>query len=324
MISYITSKFSGWITTLCDTINTTIFGGSPTTSPMVKSDKISSQMTSLFTNTKVNVIVYASKIPMSFTFPGAPVLTKHSILLRLKNLSFYLPALGQTIFMMLEMMIMNETIRSAILYKNPKVSIDSRTGKIRCSLNEVTCYVSSSLIDLLREDDDEVLAALLHEVGHNMQVSYYLLSKLLSAGSLLSVSVLFLFAAASGGGGDDAMAVFLVSMLLLIGTSYLLLSYMSRRQEIVADEFVIKCGYGNAISRAIKKLHRYIYDSSIKTTAINNLNFIDRIGHFFGKIAMFIYNQFSKLRLTGYPDMRRREDLIDTKNNERELLGNLY
>lgn len=323
MVSYITSRFSGWITTLCDTINTTIFGGSPTTSPMVRSDKISAQMTSLFINTKVNVIVYASKTPQAFTFPGAPVLTKHSILLRLKNLSFYLPALGQTIFMMLEMMIMNETIRSAILYKNPKVSIDPCTGKIRCSLNEVTCYVSSSLIDLLREDDDEVLAVLLHEVGHNMQVSYYLLSRLLGVGSLLSVSVLFLVAAASGG-GDDAMAVFLVSMLLLIGTSHLLLAYMSRRQEIVADEFAIKCGYGNAMSRAIKKLHRYIYDSSIRTTAINNLNFIDRIGHFFNKIAMFIYNQFSKLRLTGYPDMRRREDLIDTKNNERELLGNLY
>lgn len=41
------------------------------------------------------------------------------------------------------------------------------------------------------------------------------------------------------------------------------------------------------------------------------------------KIGMFIYNQLSKLRLTDYPDMDRRENMISTKTLDKSLLTDI-
>lgn len=323
--SYITNGFAGWMTTVIDSINSIFFGGAPTISTIVHDKKLSTYMTSLFTNTKINVMVYVSKNPNAYTFPGAPKVTKYSILLRLRNISMYIPMIGQTIFAIIEGLILRESFESATLFSgDTNVSINRSTGKITCDVKEVTCYISTAMIDLLRDDDEAIVAVILHEIGHNLQIVYYAVKTLQSIGYVVVLSGLaaFMVPMVVNDHPRDIPSMILI-LLILFGIGYIFFTYAARRQEIIADEFAIRCGYGNALARAIRKLHAYLYDSSMKTKAVQNFNFVDRILHFFMKIGMFIYNQLSKLRLTDYPDMDRRENMISAKTFDKSLLTNI-
>ena len=324
---FLKSKFLSWLTTICDTLNIYLGGGSAL-SPMVYSPKISNKLTALFNNTQCNVVIYVSKVPNAFTFPGAPTTTKHPIIVRLLNLAssniLKSIGIGFIIGMVINTIITTESLRNLIKHSKPTISVDPITKKINFTIPEITCYVSTGLIDML-SNDDETLAVLLHEVGHNSMIMLYILDTLLS---IAYVNIYFMMmglvlSTAISGQSDSSLGEFVMLLLLLCGVTYVIMAFISRRQEIKADEFAIRCGYGNELSRAIKKLHGYWYDSSSKTTAISNLNFVDRILHFVSKIAIFINNQVAKLRLGMYPDMDRRERLIDTKTEKFETVGSI-
>lgn len=322
--SYITNGFAGWMTTVTDSINNLFFGGSPTVSIIVHDKKLSTYMTSLFTNTKINVMIYVSKNPNAYTFPGVPKITKYSILLKLRNISAYIPIIGQTIFAIIEGLILRESFESATLFSgDTNVSIDKSTGKIKCDIKEVTCYISTAMIDLLRDDNEALAAVILLEVGHNLQIVYYAVKRLQSIGYIALLSGLVAIMIPTAIDNPNTIPPMILMLLILFGIGYIFFTYAARRQEIIADEFAIRCGYGNALARALRKLHAYLYDSSIKTKAVQNFNFVDRILHFFMKIGMFIYNQFSKLRITNYPDMDRRENMITLKTLDKSLLTDI-
>ena len=106
---------------------------------------------------------------------------------------------------------------------------------------------------------------------------------------------------------------FLVYVILFIFFSYLS-AYSKRKQEIYADEFAIKVGYGKAFLSAIQKLHLHSCSFDPLVQSGIKMNILDRILRFFKAIIERTYNAIIKtIKLGDYPDYKTRERLIQKK-----------
>ena len=87
--------------------------------------------------------------------------------------------------------------------------------------------------------------------------------------------------------------------------------YLKRRQEIYADEFAIKCGYGKDLENAIEKLKGHSL-SFFGKYAIK-MNLLDKFLNFFNKIFATIINFFGMFKLSTYDDINTRIRKIKEK-----------
>ena len=334
------ARVRSFLTTVTDSINAFFFGTTaPVASATTYNTTISNKMTSLFTNTRINVYVYDSKVPNAFAMPGVAV--RNPYVIKLYSSIHFIPVIGgvlSKIFMLFLDIMKVGTLLTAD-GANGRLDYDPNTGKFTMSLKEVTIYIASSAIVLL-ENDDEVIAFLLHEVGHNTMILLNILSEfshVTLGGFTLGALFNRLYLAYQYPGYDpywqnnddntiasslrsiatDGSDFALLKIILVCYAISYALSYLSRRQEVYADEFAIKCGYGEQLEKAIKKLHKYYGRFNVFSATKFSLQIIDKVIFILAKFSFEVGNRVHALfGLHNYPSRWRREKLISQKTKQ--------
>lgn len=103
-----------------------------------------------------------------------------------------------------------------------------------------------------------------------------------------------------------------IVLIIIIVLSFTV-GYFERRNEIYSDEFAIKCGYGDALLNAIRKLHEHNYSLNPFKISKLKMNIIDKILRFLNAIFLQLINVLGIFKLSSYPDYKTRERLIQKK-----------
>ena len=241
---------------------------------------------------------------------------------------------------------MYEAISNAIKNANKdggetKLIYDPLTNKLDTNLEEVTVYISSNYINCM-DHDDEIVAAILCEISKNtILFRKYMQDKALNiAVALLSLvgtiygiynyyntandlikaqPIRFNLTSRIEFTAQSIIKIIVPFLLAIIAPIliYLIISiYLGKRRNIEYDEFVVKCGYGDALNRAIDNYNKFIFgNSTTQSDAMKALGWYDKIAHFIYKIGMYVYNFFSKLGITSRQSIQRRHDTIQDKTN---------
>lgn len=304
-------------------------------------------MTELFTNTEVKVYTYHSKIINAYTIAGDPYLA-HPILLKLYSiLGRFFPASFTYIALdVFDKIVKLKTVTEQYQYnKDYKIIYDPKTKKIDTRVPLITINVSSSLIEYI-DNEEEIKAILLHEVGHNTQVMTNVLDELFSKsvirivkGVTLYTLIFWCIGTIYGSNSfteyvnklKDGMVnmhnnllntkensynlQILASVILIAFVATVAITYLRRRQEIYSDEFAIKCGYGKELERAIKKLNDFQLNRGNKERLlkIKGYNVFDYFLYFANSLMIKLFNILSKFKLGFYPDAETRERYIKEK-----------
>lgn len=318
--SYLQNKINGWGVTIRDFLSS-IFGGSYDTDSPNRNTGLfnntelnvdySNKLTSMFTNTKVNVHIYHSKKTHIFTFPGESNFSS-PILMKLRSL----PGIIKSILafpLLIDTIGMIESIyRYSENYNNTEdhIIFDESTKKFNIGITDIRVYISSGLLEILN-NDDEVIALLISEIGENLMVGYRFFTKY--AIGVAGVFLSYIFGAIAGRSvynentGGLFVSISMIGLILL--STIMLLMYITRRRRVLSDQYAAKLGYGEAFKSALEKMHGYIFDSSSETTAVKGLNVLDRIMHWLNKIGRYISNFFGNIGLSNYVNTDERERL---------------
>lgn len=116
---------------------------------LVESLRLTNMMTSLFNNTKVQVFVYKSDKPNAFTFPGEPVLGPYKQTMWIAGVTAARLRLNPLIFVIFLVLMNVEKLKNALLHGAFLIRFNESTKKIDISIKNVTCYVASSLVDMM-------------------------------------------------------------------------------------------------------------------------------------------------------------------------------
>lgn len=258
------------------TMLTSLFGNNILFQKVVRSDDLSDMMTDMFTKTKVNVYVYTGTTVNAFTLPGNGIFA-HPFFVKFDE--FVSTTYGKIILLPISPMIVIGTfwftIGSQILYLieyaarfgadaftngNPwKITYQPSTRKVDLNVSDVTMYITAPLMKLL-DDDDEVRAVLLHELGHNLNHTYNFMRRIMSLGMISGILYMLTHKDNPITGTIDNMSspalAYMISMMLVFVPLFLI-SRPKMLDETYADEFVIKMGYGKALERGLIKLTKF-------------------------------------------------------------------
>ena len=298
---------------------------------MYKDEIISKTMSDLFENTQVNCYVYESKILNAFTIPGAMsdqmIYARIIFLFPLLNRIPMLRNLLQLILSIMNIEILKNAIMTNANNKNNLLIYNPLNNKFSLSFSSVTVFISSGLVEAL--NINEIKAALLHEIGHNTQIVCSIISNIVEMSfggftlyQLFNLKNLkFLFKDFPESGIYVRVGPPMLESKMYIKTIYYALfimvlftfitQYLKRRQEIYADEFAIKCGYGKDLENAIEKLKGHSL-SFFGKYAIK-MNLLDKFLNFFNKIFANIINFFGMFKLSTYDDINTRIRKIKEK-----------
>lgn len=301
-------------------------------------DKISTLVTNLFKNTKIHVYIFTSKKALLIGIPGAnknvtPELLRQEaardaqmnqvntamIASAAINKDIYIPvtnSISSSIF---------ETTANAIKNANKeggetKLLFDPITKKLDINVDEITVYISTNYLRCM-QTDDELIASILFEISKNTVLYRKILeNKFINIG--LVASLITIVPLISGltyvSSKNPFYTIFsgYISLGVLLVFALSISIYLAKRRNLEYDEFVVKCGYGNALRRAIKNYYNFVLNNTISNNeAIQSLNVLDKISHFFIKIGTYIKNAFSWLGLTSKQSIGRRLDTIKEKTN---------
>ena len=333
VLDSIKEKCESSVTQVTDTLNL-IIGGFMTTSQIVESDVFSKMMTDLFEDTDIKVYIYISSSPNAFTLPGTKIVST-PFLMRIQQilssvtvrLATYLSSFfGSFIltagnFFQLFLNLLEEVLvagRGKFLYgSSDYVEFNPKTKKIKISIKSASIYVSSNLIKLLN-NDKELTAVLLHEIGHNVKLTYTIMENILSMGWVSSLLPGFYYElkAYKSTSYEELDSNVSKAKLWIFGSAVIFIfaafmsAYVSRRNETYSDEFAIKCGYGRYLTSAIKKMHtlsnEFTNIINKKETAKANETFISKISSSLSGIMKY---------LESYPSQEEREDMLERKSN---------
>ena len=297
---------------------------------MYPNKDLQKKMTNLFKKTKVNVFVYESKFLNAFTYPGV-VKMFSPLMSRLQYILTKIPVIGNYfssffgIFFLLEA---NQRLNKSTLDKkqrrinrNSKLIIDPTTKKAELSIDEATVYVSSSLIDSFTED--EIIAVLLHEVGHNTMIQQGILQDILYSvrGSAL-ITLLFqlvkYYMNIEKTNPLSPMLTWTIGTIVMWFIIEFSLLYVNRRHEVLADEFAIKMGYGEALYSGQLKFRKFgLFDIfGEKFKKIKDSNMLDKLLNVWSTIWHWISIPFQKLWLEAHPDTFTRSKMIKEKTEK--------
>ena len=311
---------NGYATTLTNVLSTALgftkynvdFPGSVQFDALPRVEK---KMTSLFTDTKVHVFVYASKFINAFTIPGVNKAASPFFIFMRQFEKIFPPLRFLNVFGYAEMW------GSAISLGNKRNDIciwNPETKKITMSLKEVTVYASSSLIAMCT--DDEVTAVLLHEVGHNTMIMQAILKDIIAGSGAVSVVYYFIIklweSIKKGEYNDFLSELAKVGIFngVLILAFFVLYYYMARRHEVKADEFAIKCGYGEHLLSFEKKVNQMdLYDNPFTSKRFPGFNVVDRILNAILRLYNWIGNLMAAVGLEAHPAVWTRVRQIEEK-----------
>ena len=285
-------KSLGTLLSVGRTILTGLFGQEVLFHKIIKEETLSKMMTDMFVNTNVDVYIYTSTMANAYTLPGSYITAKPFMLrfyeilnggpiriIMTPLLIFLGPLLvvglicSQILALLLLTIdqVMNLGI-NAFKNGNPwKITYDESSNKVNLNVSNITVYVTSNLIKLL-DNDDELKAVLLHEIGHNLNHTYYIIERLLSLG-FISTFVYQYYKVYKGQDNmlDNTMkflqdnlpknkftSFYLFQFILFIVVLFFLfiMGYPRRKDETYADENTIKMGYGKALESGLLKVYR--------------------------------------------------------------------
>lgn len=361
VLKSIKDKCEDTLVQTADNIN--YYTGNMIASQVVENDKLSNMMTSMFTDTKVKVYIYFSSTIDAYTMPGintlaTPFLQKIRLLfssLPIKAICF-ISSIYATFFLTLSnlfysfLSILEQCINGIKSNSNnntiDQLSYNPNTKKFTISQKEVTIYLSSNLIKYIN-NDNELKAILLHEIGHNVKLTYSIVENILEStwlATLLSSAYFYilndqqkdlLYSTNSSDNIDiqynnyheKAVTLLITSIFVLIFFMYIS-AYLSRKQEIYSDEFAIKCGYGKYLYSAIRKLHTLFDEYNILENMNRKKGFIKSNYFTYEKTLKYISTMLRYLER--YPSREDRESMIknktkyyDTSSNNIDRSGNI-
>ena len=306
--------FNTFKTTVLDYLSRILFNGMPININLCElNNKISSDITNLFTNTKIDVYVYDSKIPNAFTIPGANI---EADTMRVPALwqyfTIFIPILGPFILLIWLAVVNCKRIMTSFSsgYKDNLLSYDDLSNKFTIPIQGISIFISSAIIEGM--NDDEIKAILLHEIGHNTQVSINIINQIFSmsfAGATVG-SIIYI--------GNNNEKNLYMPFIIIFMVGFFIIKYLSRKQEVYSDEFAIKTGYGEALNSALTKLKSYTYGFG---NPMIKLNVFDKVLYYIIKVgSTLITNVINFLHLGTYPSWGQRLKMIDRKtekfNNE--------
>ena len=335
-----------WYISICDWLNSLLFSGVPTASPINENIKLSNRLTTMFEDTIVYAYVITSKEPYVMTFPGQPTASA-PLQLRFRNSMFGIANKLLYIFGTLE------SLLTAVNLKTVNMDIDKlvynpNTKKFRINIQSITVYITSAMIDIL-SNDDEIVAILLSEIGENIYLGKHIVAGMFKGAAatlflpvigIITAQQKMIGAASSinkkvNGWIDDGMIKnaldsfsldspyhdylvkfnnLLYVFAFVLVSMYFISTYLSRKAQRYSDQFAIKCGYGDAFNSAIQKLHGFLFDNSMKTKAVSGFNILDRALHFINKCITFVNNIGAKLGITSKMSTWDREKLAAYDN----------
>lgn len=331
VLKSIKDKCESSLAQLTDNINV-LMGGFITTSQIIESKEISKMMTDIFEDTNVKVYIYISSFPNAFTMPGTNVVSS-PFLIRLQTLlsspiiriatylssltGTYLLTLGNFFQLFLNLL---EQVLTGIKGKfthgaTDYVSINPTNKKIKISTKDVSIYVSSNLIKLLN-NDKELTAVLLHEVGHNVKLTYTIMENIVSMPWIAAALPGLYYEIQNAKINDNSLfydssyaikskSWLMVSIILFIFGLFIS-AYISRRNETYSDEFAIKCGYGKYMYSAIRKMHTISNEIFKKEEAKKSEGFMSKVLNSLSSILT---------RMEAYPEQDRREEMLKQKTD---------
>ena len=335
-----------WYISIMDWLNTLLFNGTPTVSPINENLKLSNRLTTMFEDTSVYVYVITSKEPYVMTFPGQPIASV-PLQLRFRNSMFTLAEKVLFLFGTLESLLTAVNLKSVNMDID-KLEYNPNSKKFRINIQIITVYITSAMIDIL-SNDDEIVAILLSEIGENIYLGKHIVAGMFKGvASTLFLPIIGVITAQQkminaasdvnsklkGWIGDGFIQNTLDSFSLntpyneylvkfnhilyvvafAIALMYFISTYLSRKAQRYSDQFAIKCGYGDAFNSAIQKLHGFLFDNSMKTKAVSGFNMLDRALHFINKCITFVNNIGAKLGLTSKMSTWDREKLAAYDN----------
>lgn len=211
-------------------------------------------MTSYFTNTKVNVYKINMESPNAFALP----LMNYGANPKIVNALFKIPIIGQVFHTLI--FSIESIIRGILLYnknKNIETSFDTINNKATLNIPIVNIFVSDKLLSML--DDKEIIAVLMHEVGHNTVIIQSILLELQN--SFLYASLISLGYVSTQAYYDDSYRNTSILLCILVILALVLKVCKGKEyeklHELHSDDFAILMGFGKELISALKKLDKY-------------------------------------------------------------------
>lgn len=308
----ISAEANNWGSTLTDWMNTKY--GIPLNSQITYNEQLSKLITNLFTNTKVNVYLFTSKKVAVICIPGA---TRNVTpeMLRMQQALDESDGNPNTIESSTFESFSN-CLHNALKDKGEsKLEYNPKTKKLSINIPEVTVYISTNYINCLNYDD-EIIASILQQIAVNTRLFKDIVIRLslVIGTSTALASIIACAAIPISSFGMDKLIKSLVAMGITLFASYAINVYVGRCRNIEFDEFVVKCGYGDALNRAINNYNKYLFgNSDTKSGALENLNTLDKLCHWFNKMIAYVENMLNWMGITTHQSIGQREDTIKEK-----------
>lgn len=305
--------------------------------------KLSDKITNIFTSTKVNVIeIYSNEIK-AWTIPGSAEMTKVWKYENIMSIPFYGPTWSV-------LMTTIERFKNGFnfeQYNNKELYFNPTTKKLTSSVPEATVFVTSRMVEMMSED--EITAILIHEVGKNTSCAIdAFVAAIKWALNILALVYLYPGFISKIGGtvtkilpppntdnkllnyGYGATLTAIVGFAAIFFFALLAFciryipAYLVRRVEIDADEFVVKCGYGEASLSALKKIQQFkrmTNDYNLREPAYNAIEkIVFKFQIWYWKLGEFLasYNLGDRLSLNNkYAELEAKQKAFDPKSTDR-------
>ena len=349
----ITLKANNWTTTLTDWCFSSF--GIPIYQDMKLNDLLSNKLTSLFTNTKINVYIYISKKPNIIGFPGD---ISPEVLKMKQSFKGTVNDNGEVSGSISNIQsVCFDTINNIVKNQNKdggEAKLEVIDGKFSTNIEAATFFISSNFINCF-DNDDELIAIILDEFANNTRRFYNsIISKFLvngTIGGIFGIYTWLLYTMVNDGisrdqafrkltninpftnrseydrlhdewwNGNPESKWTYINILkvfcIFIISVYLIALYMRKKTQLLNDEFVIKCGYGEALQRALEKYNIYIFGNTSNSNmdAFKGFNTLDKICHFLNKMFAYLGNAINWTGITGTQSIGHRLDTIKHKTD---------
>ena len=320
-------KLRGLLGTLISkgrTMLTGLLGGEILAQKVLKNEELSKVMSDMFVDTNVEVYVYTSTMINAYTIPGSgalgrPLMMKIFEFAQLRGILFVLvSALGamynilfmySSIFALVVtniIFLLNQIATlglDAFRKGNPwKMSYDESSRKVKLNVSTISVYCTTPLIKLLN-NDDELKAVMLHEIGHNLNHIYSIINRILSTSFI--AFILLMISGASGADNVDSnntnaaySLAIPIEMGVIIMIAFALFCNTSRRlDETYADEFAIKMGYGRELESGLLKMYDLIPEPNLGSKGEWFIRWGNRFSKFMNSIlGMYPTDRMKKIK----------------------------
>lgn len=280
----------------------------------------------------IHIREYPSAAPNAFTIPFVNCTRSKFV-----EVALGLPIRSPVILLVSALMFF-ETIGNIIKGNIGEPYVENKKLYIP-NMNACTIYVSSSLVRILTPE--QLIAIILHEVGHNTQKALYISSRIAPLVGNLMLFMLLCFGFTEELGDEDTavaqagnvarsdvktqmQALTLSKMSMAMKASivacvlfFTLISiFIARKMEWKADKYAKQCGYGDELQSALMRLDIYFRNDALENHKSMARRLINGILSLVWRVSQF----FGKIKLAAHPDVPSRVRALEGEDMESSSL----